>query len=182
MTGDGESNRSPVEGGEQLEQRPGCETLVGCRFEHIPEREVDEINCLRCDQPLECVDDVRGVEAESLRREPHSQDEVSTTTIANAGNDLVEDAEPRLAAPAIVIGPIVEFGVEELAQQIVVRAVEFDTVESRLIAADCRGNERLDHLVHLGDRHPPRPRLGVIGGRDGGSADQLNRCAPSRMV
>ena len=53
--------------------------------------------------------------------------------------------------------------------------MKFDAVESRLVASDCRRDERLDDSVHFFDRHPSRARLGVIGGSDGQRADELSR-------
>ena len=61
--------------------------------------------------------------------------EVRAATTADARDDLLEDAEPRLAASAELIGSVIEFGVQELAQQVVVCTVQFDAVESRLVAA-----------------------------------------------
>jgi len=108
--------------------------------------------------------------------------EVGTATPADPRDDLVDDAEPGLAAPTIVIGSIVELGVEELAEQVVVCAVEFDAIEPRLIASDCGRDERIDDLVHFGGRHPLRPRLGVISRSGRGCADEFTRCTAARVV
>jgi hypothetical protein len=182
VTGDGEAHRPSVQVGEQLQQRPGRELLVGRLLEDIPEREVDEIDCPRSDQPLERVNHIGGGHPESLGREPHAQQEVRTATSADARDDLLDDAEPRLAAPAVVVGAIVERGVEEFAEQVVVCAVQFDAVEPCRVAPFGRGDERFDDLVHLGERQSSRPGAGVIGGRDGRGADEVGRCPTSRVV
>jgi hypothetical protein len=67
--------------------------------------------------------------------------EVRTTPLSDSRNDLVEDSEPRAATTPVGISSVIELDVEEFAEQVVMRAMEFDAIESRLIAPDCCGDE-----------------------------------------
>jgi hypothetical protein len=57
------------------------------------------------------------------------------------------------------------FGVEELGDQIAVRAMQFHAIEARAFSAQRRENEILDQLLDLAGRQRPRPGLRVLPGR-----------------
>jgi hypothetical protein len=108
-------------------------------------------------------------------RTPHPYVEVATTSPADTRDDLLDDAESCRATPAVVVRSIIELGAEKLTQQVVVRAVQFDAVESRRVAPHRGRDERLDDLMHLGRRQSTRPGFRVVSGSDGSHADQLGR-------
>ena len=62
------------------------------------------------------------------------------------------------------------------------RAVQFDAVEACLLRANGRGDEVFRKLLDFGGGQRPRPRFGIVGGRDRLRADQGRRRTHARMM
>jgi hypothetical protein len=96
---------------------------------------------------------------------------ISSSTIPNrSGDNRTASAKsgPHTArtvgerAPVLVGAPV-QFGRQELADQVAMGAVQFDPVEAGLLGALRGGDEVGHHLLDLGGGEGPGAGLGIVG-------------------
>ena len=81
--------------------------------------------------------------APALGREAHAEREAGTRGGADAVDDLEQEARAVFGIAAIGVVAPVEFGAEERADEIAVRAVQFDAVEAGAFGAPRGGDEAI---------------------------------------
>ena len=69
--------------------------------------------------------------------------------LADALDDLLDEAQPVLEAAAVLVRALVGVGAQELLQEIAVRGVQLNAVHARLLAPDRRVDELADELLYL---------------------------------
>ncbi len=135
-----------------------------------------------CSRPLHDLAHLAEQQAETLRRNADAEREVRAAAGADAVDDLEDEPAAVLERAAVtVVAPVVR-AAQELAQDVAVRAVQFDAVEAGALGADRRGDEVLAQLFDLGQRQRPRARLGVVRRADRLRADQVLRRAHAGVV
>ena len=84
------------------------------------------------------------------------------TVLANACDDLGDDAKAVLKAATILVCSLVGVGREELLQQVAMRAVQLDTIEARALGTNCAFDKLLDYMLDLFRRERAGLRLRLL--------------------
>ena len=84
------------------------------------------------------------------------------TALANACDDLGDDAQAVLKAATILVCSLVGVGREELLQQVAMRAVKLDTIEARALGTNCAFDKLLDYMLDLFRRECAGLRLRLL--------------------
>ena len=76
------------------------------------------------------------------------------------------DARAVVEAAAVAVVALVVLGIQELRQQVAVRAVQLHALEAGLLGAARGGDEVAHQLLDLGGAQRARAGLGIVPGRD----------------
>ena len=98
--------------------------------EDVPERQFEVVQHARIERPARVLPAIRQGDPEALRRQPQPQLEALPRCCPDTLEHLVNHAEPVAQRSPVGIGAVVARGVEELSEQIAVRAVHLHPIEA----------------------------------------------------
>src|ERR1700722_1478832 len=115
-------------------------------LEHVPQRHVEEIGSAALHEFAGKRCHLGELQAEALGRQPDTEYEIGAATRANTRDDVLEKARAICERAAPFIGASIVFAAQKLAEDVAVRAVQFDAVEARSLRSQRRRNEILCEL------------------------------------
>ena len=140
----------------------------------------DQIDLAGVDETLEHLDHLLGHDPEPVGRQPHGEREIGPALGAHAGDDVEQQPAAVLERPAVAVGAPVDGRREELADQIAVRTVQLDPVESGELSTAGRSDEVVDHLLDLVRGQRASARRVVVARADRRTADQVGGASACR--
>ena len=140
--------------------RPGRVVLGG--LADLPQGEVEVVEASGGQEVAGKCHGLGPVEPETLHGEPQAHLEVGPGHRADGLDHLVQHAGAAGGVPAVAVGAVVAHHVEELPQDVPVRPVHLDAVETRPLAPRRRRGEVGDQLFDLAGGEGARTRAGVV--------------------
>ena len=182
LPGHAQPHRAAIQLREAGEQSPPAKGIVLRLLEAIPQRHVQEVDASRrAEFPGEIANLPQG-ETVALRREAQPQEEVGAAPFPDSVDDLPDEARAVLRAAAVLVVATVRVRIQELAENVAVRAVDLHAVEAGRLGAPCRRDEVVAQPMHLVVRQRPRSELLVLGGTERRLPDQRLRGAHAGVV
>ena len=129
LAGHADPHVAAVQVHEPVDQRLRLEPVLVRFLEHVPQRQVDEVEPAVMQQALHDFPHLAEQQSEALRRNADAEREVRAAAGADASDDLVDEAEPILERTAVAISATVVERRQELDWQVGVRSVHIHDVE-----------------------------------------------------